>query len=198
MRRTAALGSAMALLILGIACGAPTDDRPRALSAVPSDLLAANPGTTTTVTSPPGSTSQVTVYYFGSERLVQVQRQVPSSASVAAGVQKAVSQIFTPPREDESRGGLRTFVNPATAVLSATVENNIATIDFSGLPAAAVGNEQVAMALAQIVYTATSVDGVVGVQFTLNGKKLSVPTSDGSQQSAPVGRASYAPSYGPL
>ena len=122
----------------------------------------------------------------------------PSSASVAAGVQKAVSQIFTPPREDESRRGLRTFVNPATAVLSATVENNIATIDFSGLPAVGIGNEQVAMALAQIVYTATSFGTVVGVQFTQNGKKLSVPTSDGSQTSLPVGRASYAPSYGPL
>jgi spore germination protein GerM len=196
MRRRVALSLAGALLLLAVGCGAPTDDQPRALNAVPTDLLAANP-VTTTVTSPPGSTSQITVYYFGAERLVQVQRQIPTPSADRL-VEKVVSQLFAPPREDESRRGLRTFVNPATAVLSATVENNIATIDFSGLPAVGVGNEQVAMALAQIVYTATSVGGVVGVRFTQSGKRLSVPISGGSQTSAPVGRASYAPSYGPL
>jgi len=193
MRRVVALSLAGALLALAVGCGAPTDDQPRALSAVPADLLAANP-VTTTVTSPPGSTSQVAVYFFGAERLVQVQRLVEYPATV----EKLVRQLFSGPREDEIRRGLRSLVNHGTTVLSASTDAGIATIDLNGAPAEGDGIEEVTMALAQIVYTATSLAGVIGVQFTRNGQKLSVPTSDGSKTFTPVGKASYAPRYAPL
>jgi spore germination protein GerM len=198
-RRPAGVGVVLVVVVLaGLvvgACGAPIDDRPRALEGVPADLLAAS-ATTTTVTSPPGSTSTITIYFFGAERLVQVQRQIPTPPADRF-VERVVSQVFAPPREDEVRRGLRSFVNPSTAVLSASVESGIVTIDLNGPPSVADG-EPVAMALAQIVYTATSASGVIGVQFTTNGKKKTVPTSDGSLTSTPVGRASYAPRYGPL
>jgi spore germination protein GerM len=185
--------------LLGAACGFPTDVEPRALPAggAPADILEAKP-VTTTVTAPPGSSAQVAVFFFapapGGERLVPVQRLVPAPATV----EKVVGALFRGPSDDEIARGLRTAMNPRASVLRAPVKLGIASVDLAGNVAVGAGTEQVAMALAQIVYTATNLGGVVGLTFTIDGKKREVPQSDGTQTQAPVGRAAYAPKYGPL
>ena len=188
------------LVLLGAACGFPTDAQPRALSpeGAPPGILEARP-VTTTVTAPPGSAAQVAVFFFapvptGGERLVAVQRLVPAPATV----EKVVSALFRGPTDDEIAQGLRTATNPRATVVRAPVKLGIAAVDLSGNVAVGAGTEQVAMALAQIVYTATNLGGVVGLTFTIDGKKREVPQSDGTQTHAPVGRAAYAPKYGPL
>lgn len=181
------------LTALLAACGAPTDEAPRALPAndVPFGLLAPDPSATTTTVHPAAS-SEVTIYLAGRERLVPVERRVPAPASV----EKVVRTLLTGPTDAEARRGLRSAINPGTTVLSAPVEAGIATIDLSGDFAVGAGPEQI-VALAQVVYTATSLGGVVGVRFTLGGRPAEVPDGDGTLSQAPLGRAAYA-SFAPL
>ncbi len=185
------------LLVLGVvvallaaACGPPTDDNPRALDTedVPFDLLAVDPVTTTSTSPPIGATSPVQVFFMGDERLVPVERPVSSPASV----EKVLKALISGPTEDEIRRGLRTVINPGATVLTAPVEDQIATIDLSGdFFLSPVVEEQI-IALAQTVFTATNLGGVVGVRFTLDGNPAEVFIAKGSRTSAPVGRAVYA------
>jgi spore germination protein GerM len=195
-----ALAVSVVVALLGAGCGFPTDAEPRALPAggAPDGILEGKP-VTTTVTTPPGSSTQVAVFLFapvpaGGVRLVPVQRLVPAPATV----EKVVSALFRGPTDEEIARGLRTATNPRAAVVGAPVKLGIAAMDLAGNVAVGAGTEQVAMALAQIVYTATNLGGVVGLTFTIDGKKREVPQSDGTQTQAPVGRAAYAPKYGPL
>lgn len=200
MRRLLLGFLAAAVLAAEGACGVPLDDEPRALSSgeAPLELLGADPLTTTT-TGLPGASSEVTIYLSGPrtddpgrpERLVAVERRVPAPASV----EKVVQMLLTGPRHDEARQGLRSAINPETTILSAVVERGIATIDLSGNFAVGSGTDQI-VALAQIVFTATDLGGVVGVRFTLDGRSAEVPSGDGTLTRTPLGRAAFA-TFGP-
>jgi spore germination protein GerM len=43
-----------------------------------------------------------------------------------------------------------------------------------------------------VVFTATELSGVTGVQFAQNGKRISALAGDGSSNATPLGRAPYA------
>lgn len=184
---------AVAVLVAGLAaaCGVPQDGGPQALDAaeVPFDLLAADPVTTTSTAPPTGASSTVQVFFMGPEdRLVAVERQVASPASV----EKVLKQLISGPRDDEIGRGMRTIVNPGATVLTSPVEGRIATIDLSGPFFLSEDVEEQIRALAQTVYTATSLGGVVGVRFTIDGNPAEVPIDKGQRISTPVGRSAYA------
>jgi len=190
--RTLSLLVVVALAPAG--CGTPTDGSPRALPVddVPFGLLEADPVTTTSTTASTGSTSTVTLYLVGPTRLVAVERTVAAPADV----EKVLGALVSGPTEAETSRGLRTAISPATLVLAAPVEAGIATIDLAGGFTVGELPEQI-VGFAQLVYTATSLGGVVGVRFTLNGVRALVPQGDGTTTQAPVGRAAYA-SFAPL
>jgi spore germination protein GerM len=184
--RPAALG--VALLLAG-ACSAPVDSGPKNLraSSVPAGLRAETPSTTTT-TAPSGESVEVTVYLIGQDlRLVPVKRRVGTPVTV----EKVLQKLFTPPSTAEGVAGYRTAITFDSTVLSARLENKIVTVDVSKDFAFGPVPEQI-IAFAQVVFTATEVEGVTGVLFARNGKRLEVPEGVGSNTSAPVGRASYA------
>lgn len=191
MRRLAVLVVAIA----ATACGVPTDEAPRALPAgdVPLGLLDVESSTTTSMV-PVASSSRVTVFLVSSDRLVKAERVVVAPASV----EKVVKALVNGPSETERSLGLASAVNPATTVVSATMEaTEIVTIDLSGDFEVGTTTQQIIVALAQIVFTATELEGVTGVRFSIDGERRQVPTGDGTLTSAPVGRVAYA-SYAPL
>lgn len=192
MRRAVAF--ALGALLVSAACGVRTDVRPRALPAdeVPFGLLASDP-TSTTSTVPAGSSSRVIIFLVAGDNLVKAERVVAAPASV----EKVLKALVSGPLDAERTRGLTTAINPATMVLGAFVESEIATIDLSRDFAIGSTTQQAIVALAQIVYTATELANVTGVRFTLDGSPAQVPTGDGTTTSAPVGRATYA-SYAPL
>lgn len=179
----------LAAALLAAGCRAPIDETPRALPIedVPFDLLDAESSTTTSTVVPSGSTSAVTIYLIGRERLVAVERAVEAPADV----EKVLKVLISGPTEEDVRKGLRTAISPGTVINSAPVRAGITTIDLAGGFAAGGLPEQI-LGFAQMVYTATSLGGVVGVRFTLNGQTASVSQGDGTQTQTAVGRAAYA------
>jgi spore germination protein GerM len=180
-------------LVAGLAltaCGVPTDSSPRSLSPRDVPFLAAEPVTTTTTFSS-SPTTLATMYLVAADHLVPVERLIPTPPTV----EKVVRRLLTGPSDTEVRNGLRTAVPAGTSILSAPVASGIVTIDLSGAFVRGTGPEQI-IALAQLVFTATALPGVVGVRFTLEGKPTDVPAGDGTLTKAPLGRANFA-SYGP-
>ena len=197
IRRLSVLVSGLAVVGALAGCGVPSDRAPRALPAgeVPAELLAADPITTTS-TVPVGTSTRVRIYLVGgagtSERLVPVERSVQSPATV----ERVLSTLISGPNREEAARGLRSAILPGTIVNTALVESNIAIVDLVK-SAIARNTTDLILAIAQMVYSATELQGVGGVRFTLDGERAEVPIGSGIQSTAPVGRAAYA-AYAPL
>jgi spore germination protein GerM len=71
------------------------------------------------------------------------------------------------------------------------VTGGIATVTLSQDFANAPVREQI-LALAQLVYTATELGGVHGVQFTVDGRPAQVPTAQGTPKGGVVTREDFA------
>jgi spore germination protein GerM len=192
-RRGALVAVALVALALAAACSAPVDSGPRTLRAatVPADLRGTTSTTTTTILTT-GESEEVTVYFIksdpasGTDRLVPVKRRVTPPVTV----EKVLQKLFAGPTQQERLDGIRTGINPDSAVLAAPIEAKIATVNLSKNFAFGQPTEQI-KAFAQVVFTAVDVEGVTGVLFAVNGHREEVPSGDGSSTSAPLGRASY-------
>lgn len=171
------------------ACSTPVDSGPKGIrsGSIPAALRAETSSTTTT-TVPAGASEEVTVYFIASDgRLQGVKRQV----SAPVNAEKVLQKLFTGPTDPERLSGLRTAISPDTTILSADTKQSILTVDTSKNFAFGQLPEQIG-AYAQVVFTATDLAGVIGVQFAHEGRRVSVQAGDGSTNSAPLGRASYA------
>jgi spore germination protein GerM len=177
----------LALLLAG-ACSAPVDSGPRTIreASLPAALREETSSTTTT-TGPGGESEEVTVYFINAEqRLGPVKRRVTSPVTV----KKVLEKLFAGPTDAERLSGLHTAISGDTAVLGADVDHQIATVNVSKDFAFGPVPEQI-IAFAQVVFTAVEVDGVIGVLFARNGKRLVVAQGDGSSTSVPLSRAAY-------
>ena len=183
MRRVAVLTLVAALG----ACGVSTDDTPRALQRddVPFDLLV--PATTSaSSTTLVAVTTEVPIYLVGPERLVVVRRLVESPPSLF----RAIESLLAGPTADEAAAGLRTAITNQTRLLSVRVQSGVATLDLSG-EFAAIGGQELILAVAQLVYTATATQGVLGVRLSLDGEPVEIPRRDGTLTKDALGPADY-------
>jgi spore germination protein GerM len=111
--------------------------------------------------------------------------------STPVTVEKVLQKLFTPPTRAEAEGlGLRTAISPETTILGAPVDDRIVTVDTSKNFAFGTTTEQI-IAYAQVVFTALDIEGVTGVQFAQNGRRIPVRAGDGSSTSQALGRASF-------
>lgn len=179
-------------LVLGVvlagACSAPVDSGPKAIrdASIPVGLRAETSSTTTT-SAPPGTTEEVVVYFINreDERLKPVTRQV----SAPVNVEKVLQALFAGPTRAEA-ATLRTAVSGDTAILGAEVRNQIVTVDTSKYFPFGTLPDQIT-AFAQVVFTATDLDGVTGVRFAENGRPLKAFEGTGIPTELPLGRAAY-------
>lgn len=182
-RRAVALGALAvtgALALTG--CGIPTDASPHALprSGIPFDLLQRSPTTTspTSTTTPVGVPVRI-FFLDGSGHLAPVGRNVavhPPGGEVDA----VVSALLQGPTSAEATDGYRSAIPNSTRVLHASEVGGVATVDLSTNFGELVGPPQI-QAVAQIVFTATSLPGVRAVAFELGGKPVQVPVASGAQ-----------------
>ena len=173
-----------ALLLAG--CGIPDDREPRNINPddVQYDLLAPS----TTMPPTPGPVAAIaSIFLLGPDnRLVAVQRQLAEQQTVGS----VVGSLLQGPTPAETASGLRSAIDQQTAVLGAQAQGDVAQVDISDALLKLPPQDQV-RALAQIVYTATSVAGIRGVQVMVNSQVADVPRSDGSLTRDPLLRTDY-------
>ena len=183
--RTAIAAVVVAALLA--ACGVSNDSGPRALErdGVPFDLLtpANTAGSTSTVVA---VTTEVPIYLVGPERLAVVRRLVEPPPSLF----RAIESLLAGPSADEAAAGLRSAISNQTRVLSVRVQSGVASIDLSG-DFASIGGQELILAVAQLVFTATATQGVLGVRLSLDGEPVEIPRRDGTLTKDPLGPADY-------
>jgi hypothetical protein len=144
----------------------------------------------------------VRAYFFlddaarGDPALVPVLRTVPESRATARA---AMTMLLAGPTDDERTASprIRTLVPAGTELLGIEISNGLATIDLSGDFASGGGTFSAAGRLAQVVYTMTQFTTVDRVSFKLDGKPVTVFSSEGIILDEPVTRATYRDDFLP-
>src|SRR5437763_1896180 len=190
--RADAAPAAAAVLVVGslVACGGTADSQPRALASkdIPCDLLA--PSTTVATPGTPGARASISVYLVGITGLVPVSREVREPATLP----EALNSLLAGPTDAEVTNGLRTAISAQTSVSAGPVGFGVGTVDLGGAFGEVGGQDEI-LSVARHVFTATSVPGIVKVQFTLAGRPVEVPAGDGTLTQGPLGRSDF-PSLG--
>jgi spore germination protein GerM len=184
-RRSAVLGALALVALLGAACSIPTQGSPVSIapSKVPFSLLNPNPPTTTTTL--PKSLVPVKVFFLNSNannQLTPADRVVASPALLSA----ILDDLIAGPSSSEQNIGLTTAIPNNVAVLSATANGNIVTVNFNSAFGSFIGTAT-EEAVAQVVSTVANANGFgTGVIFEIDGVRTSVPIANGSQEPGPV------------
>jgi spore germination protein GerM len=110
---------------------------------------------------------------------------------VPATPTQILTALLDGPTAGESSSGLQSFLTVNTPV-TATVTGDIATVDFTTSPVVVVNTDQT-LAIAQVVFTATQLNGVKGVVIQIDGVPTPVPGGNGVYVNGPVSRSTYSP-----
>ncbi len=180
----------VSMVLVVAACGPSAQDRPDEIGTddVPFGLLepptTASPSTTTTTVA---RGVQVTVFLVGPAGPVPVARSLDEDRVTLRG---ALAALAAGPTDDEAALGLHGAVPPEADLRAISVERGIATVAVDKL-FLELGTGEQTDALAQIVFTATGIDGIDRVRFEVDGEPVAVPALDGSIVERPVTRRDY-------
>lgn len=192
MTRRAVAANTLAALALALvlgSCGVQPEAGPRVLAAdeVPYGLLDGTVvATPTSSTVPAVDRVNVAVYFLQGERLQPAPRAViePPTAS------RVLNALINGPTDEEAVSGLRSAINPTTQASVTRASPEILVVDLTPDFAAVPAFEQ-RLAIGQIVFTATGLEGVQGVRFTIGGAPVAIPLPDGTVTSEPVNRDAF-------
>lgn len=119
----------------------------------------------------------------------EVKRSIPASASPLTS---AINTLIGGTSADEADKGLLSLIPDGTSLLSATVKDKIAYLNFSDdFQWNKYGVEGYFGQLIQIVYTATTYSTVESVQFLIEGQKQDYLGSEGVWIGTPLSRSSF-------
>lgn len=168
---------ALALALVGAACGVPLDSAPETVPMEPADgpELGPTPGT---------EQLPVTLYLVGDGGVVGVAHHLASPVDAGSVLDYLFDGI------DPRAVGLRTSIPDGTELLGMVVEGTTARIDLTR-DFAAVGGEEELLAVAQVVLTLTDLPEIEAVSFELEGVPTDVPRADGALTGRPVTAADY-------
>lgn len=184
VQRVAAVGAVC--LSLG-GCGVPVSDQPRVLRTeqVPYRLL----GPPANASSPPahegrGEQKGQIALVLGDGAIDLVSRVIPRGAPQRQ-VQAVLDQLLRGPTDDERARGCDSTLPAGVSLRVRAVQEGIATIELGG-DIAAQAADRLPLSVAQIVLSATSVDGVRAVLLQRDGRPVDAPLPDGRLASEPL------------
>ena len=140
--------------------------------------------------SQPGQSSddaavELTVYFVRGTELVPAQRTVEMLTAA-----EALEALITGPTRAEVIAGLRTALAPQPLSVDVGLPGGITSIavtpEFTGIS----GGNQL-LAVAQVVWTLTELEGTQQVSFLVDGVPVEVPTDTGLSEN-PVGRDNFS------
>jgi spore germination protein GerM len=188
--RRRALAVGLALWVAG--CGVPAGGDPQAIpsSEVPYGLADPSPSPTApSAAVPVEAPSQIFLLGAG-ETLVGVPREV-AGTSVRERLADLLAQLQAGPSAAEREEQLSTLLTPEVRLTVTDLADRTATVDLS-VPAGAPSGGAGRRAVAQLVLTATSLQGVDAVRLTIGGDPVEAPLPTGELTSAPLTAADYA------
>jgi spore germination protein GerM len=190
MRSRAVAALLVALAAVGVAgCGVGAQSQPQRIGRadVPFGLGRPTHDETTTTVAPSAGESY-TLYLVAGEQLRAVTRRARERLTPSA----LLSKLSEGPTPTEADAGLRTLLSPDVAVDHVRVADDVATVELTGAGADQPAGNEGALAIAQLVYTATGIPGVQRVRFEVDGQPAEIPRGDGTLTRRPVSRADYA------
>lgn len=174
LRRCGGIVAAVAALAVA-ACGVQPDVAPRDLPEE-ERTIAIDVG-------PSGSSAaganRIYLVAPGEERLL---RSVPRQAETRA---ELIEILFAGPNDDELAAQYSSFIPPTTELISARTQGQVLTINLRG-GIAELSGQNLAQAVAQIVYTANELEGVEAVQLRVDDEELAWPKASGETTSDPL------------
>ncbi|HEX2073709.1 MAG TPA: GerMN domain-containing protein [Geodermatophilus sp.] len=188
--RPAAVAGVLLALVAG--CGISTGGTPEPIPAsdVPYGLLSPSPSPS--APTDPGPTQAASLVYLlaGEDTLVPRAREV-GGGSLRERLDDLLGDLAEGPNDVERRDELSTALPPDVSLTVAEIAGTTATVDIAG-PADAPSGWASRRAVAQIVLTATSLDGVDAVRLTLGGEPVDAPLPSGELTSEPLTAEDYA------
>ena len=182
----------VALIGLVTGCGLAADSEPRAIDTkdLPKDLL--DPDSVTSTTRSGTATATVTVYLL--ERSGDITRLAPVEREVEDPTQAGdrLDALLQPTTDREQARGLISSIPTDTVLLNTELNqtDQELVVDLSGALFDVQGKE-LANAFAQIVWTATEIEGVRKVRFKVDGEPYRAPNAEGIEQPGAVTSADY-------
>lgn len=155
-------------------CGLRTDARPVNIDLIRLDTN----GAETT------ATGLGRVYFVDRANMLRsVQRNAASS-------QGLIPVLFQGPNDAEAEQGLRSSIPTGTRLLSAQRVGQVLYLDVSRELSEITGDPLI-RALAEIVYTATEIDGITEVQIRIDGANFPWPKADRESTTKPLQTYDY-------
>ncbi len=194
------LGILAIAAVLATGCSVPSDDAATVIASsdLPESLRADFTTTTTTLQAPISTTAPVYLLTRQAETtratVVEVMREVPLNPTIT----DVMSRLFgegAVTSEEEAANYITTLSE--FELLSATRAGDLAVIDIvnltpEGLPSDQPYEGDLIEVAAQVVWTATAIDGVNRVQILINGQQVTIPTNNSDTEvGAPVTRSDY-------
>jgi spore germination protein GerM len=181
----------VAALILGLAgCGVGAQER-----AHPIDQAAEGWSAVTSPTPPAIQSGPIVerIYLVRDDMLVPVERRVPQPPTIEA----LLRDLVAGPTEAESQAGFSSPLLGTDIIANATVSNGQATVELVVDAIGDTGRTDDILQLGQIVCTLTSRNEITWVQFTRDGKPITVPRGDAERTDSPLTAADYSGVIGP-
>lgn len=153
-----------------------------------SDQPSNAPSPTPTPTSTPTSTP-VHLYFLHNEKVVAVYREVAvSSGAVATATMRA---LLAGPTAAEQAAGVSTTIPTGATLGGLSVHNGVALVDLSTSYESGGGSLSMTARLMQVVFTLTQFSTVHSVNFSIDGKRITVFGGEGVMLDHPQTRASF-------
>jgi spore germination protein GerM len=176
--------AALALILILGACA-----RQSGPVEVPRDELPFDVTRSAHPTRSPDAGRAYAVYLVRDGRLTAVTRNPEASTSPAVAVLRS---LFDGPTARERDRGIATRIPAGVRALTVTIDEGDADIDLSGEFQEPAPPERIALRVAQVVWTLTSLDAVRTVSFSIDGEPISVPTDSGDHVERRLIRQDYS------
>lgn len=161
-------------------CGIQTDRKPR-------DVPEADQRLATALAAGGADASGASRVYLIGPGEQQLLRSVPRQADTR---QRLMEVLLQGPNDEELNEQYSSVIPPVTRVLSTESVGNVLFLDVSS-EITALSVQGLTQALAQIVFTASELDGVKAVQITVDGEPLPLPKGDGGSTTEPLRTYDY-------
>jgi spore germination protein GerM len=166
--------------LLFAGCGISTDDNPRNIPAVDQEQLGVAADR-----SAGAATGTARVYLLAPEAAGQSQVLQAVARDVDETATELLTALFAGPNADEMESQFRTALPAGIQLLSASRRGAVLRVDISK-DLLQLSGQVLMAAVAQIVFTASELDGVQSVKILIEGADQQWPAGNGELQSDPL------------